>query len=100
MDKVFSTRLDEQMIEEMERVAKRLGITKKEFLESAIRLRARALDAQSDSDVWAATSGAWVRPEAAAGTFQAAREVFEASFRRHHVLRAPKPEVAVRRAWA
>lgn len=88
MDKVFSARLDEGAIQEMTRVAKRLGMTKKEFLESAIRLRAQHLDAQSGTDLWEETSGAWVREEAITGTRVRAREAFEASFRRHHARRA------------
>jgi antitoxin component of RelBE/YafQ-DinJ toxin-antitoxin module len=88
MDKVFSARLDESAIEEMTRVAKRLGMTKKEFLESAIRLRARDLDAKSGTDVWEETCGAWARDEDPAGTFARSRQEFEAAFRRHHKRRS------------
>lgn len=87
MDKVFSARLDERAIQEMTRVAKRLGMTKKEFLESAIRLRAQHLDAQTGTDLWAETSGAWARDESSAVTSARSREAFEASFRRHHAQR-------------
>ena len=42
MDKIISARLDESAIDEMERVVRRLGSTKKRFIEEATHLRARA----------------------------------------------------------
>lgn len=87
MDKVFSARLDESALQEMTRVAKRLGMTKKEFLESAIRLRAQDLDAKDGTDAWEQTSGAWTRSEAPAATRARSRKAFEAAFRRHHKRR-------------
>lgn len=90
MDKVFSARLDESAIAEMNRVAKRLGMTKKEFLESAIRLRARALDAHDSMDLWEETSGAWKREEAAEKTRSRSRKAFESAYRRHHRRRSAR----------
>ncbi len=40
MDKIFSARLDEMAIDELNRRTRRLGLSKKQFLEEAIRLRA------------------------------------------------------------
>lgn len=71
MDKVFSARLDERAIQEMTRVAKRLGMTKKEFLESAIRLRAQHLDAQTGGQLHTL-----------------------------NVEHYPMPELSVKRAWS
>ncbi|MBI2896403.1 MAG: hypothetical protein HYY06_22790 [Deltaproteobacteria bacterium] len=84
MEKVFSSRLDEEAIAEMSRVAKRLGMTKKEFLESAIRLRVRELEGETGTDVWEETLGAWDRNESAQTTRRRARAAFERSFRRRH----------------
>lgn len=84
MEKVFSARVDEAALNEMERVARRLGITKKQFLEEAIRLRARQFAARDDVDVWAETLGAWNRKEDARTTIRAARRKFQQSFERHH----------------
>jgi hypothetical protein len=83
MDRVFSARLDEAAIEEMSRAAKRLGVTKKEFLESAIRLRLRELEQASGTDVWAETLGAWSRDEPPETTRTRSRAAFESSYRRH-----------------
>jgi len=40
MDKVMSARLSEEAIAELDRASKKLGMTKKQFLEEAIHLRA------------------------------------------------------------
>lgn len=82
MDKVFSARLDPEAIAEMSRAAKRLGMTKKEFLESAIRLRVRELEGEAGTDVWEETLGAWERDESPEATSRRARAAFERSFRR------------------
>ena len=63
MDKIFSTRLDESVVVELERVTKRHGMTKKRFLEEAIHARAQQLNAGESSDVWSETCGAWKRKE-------------------------------------
>lgn len=79
MDKVFSTRLDESVMSELDQVVRRLGMTKKAFLEQAIRERARQLTAAHEADVWAATAGAWKRRESPVATVRKARRALEAS---------------------
>ncbi len=87
MDKVFSTRISESALHELDRLCQRLGRTKKEVIEEAIRLRA----AQSENggrDVWAETCGAWQRREKPEKTIQRIRKAVEASMIRH---RRPEP---------
>lgn len=84
MDKIFSTRLDEATLDELNRVTRRMGMTKRRFLQEAIRLRARQADAAGNADVWAETLGAWHRQEAAPTTVRRARRQFQRSFQRHH----------------
>ncbi len=84
MDKVISARLDEAVVDELERLSRRLGITKKQLLEEAIRLRTQQTGEQEDADIWAETSGAWKRKEAPADTVRAARKKFKEGFERHH----------------
>ncbi len=88
MDRVFSARLDEAAIEDMSRASKKLGITKKEFLESAIRLRVREVERAARTDLWQETCGAWARDETPDVTRSRSRRTLEASFRRHHRRRA------------
>jgi hypothetical protein len=81
MDKILSARLDESAIEELDRMSRRLGLTKKRFLEEAIRLR--AAQAAEETDVWSETSGAWRRRESTPTTIRRARRAFEDSAGRH-----------------
>jgi len=83
MDKVFSTRLSESVLDELDRLSQRLGRTKKQLLEEAIRLRA-AHPANGGRDVWAETCGAWQRREKPEKTIQRTRKAFERSMTRHH----------------
>ena len=84
MDRIFSTRLDEATLDELSRVARRLGISKRQFLQEAIRLRAQQFSRQEDVDVWAETLGAWHRREGTASTIRRARRAFQQSLERHH----------------
>lgn len=84
MDKVFSTRLDEATLDELNRVTRRLGVTKRRFLAEAIRLRAQQAGEAGDADVWAEALGAWRRRENASATVGRIRRQFRQSFERHH----------------
>jgi hypothetical protein len=84
MQKIFSTRLEESTIDELTRVTRRLGVSKRQFLEEAIHARAKALGGTSAEDVWTETLGAWQRTESAGATVRRARESFERGFARHH----------------
>ena len=84
MEKIFSARLSEAVLDELDRVTHQLGITKKQFLEEAIHLRAQQLSAEADRDIWAETLGAWKRKEKAETTIRRARRSFRRSFERHH----------------
>ena len=84
MDKVISARLDEEAIAQMELVTRRLRITKKQFLEDAIRDHARHLAENDQFDVWSHSFGAWRRGrERPATTVAKAREKCRKSFERH-----------------
>ena len=84
MQKVFSTRLDEATLNEMERVARKLGMSKRQFLEEAIHLRVERLSRDEQGDVWSETLGAWRRRESGATTIRQARRAFRHAFERRH----------------
>lgn len=84
MQRIFSTRLDEAVLDELNRVTRRAGVSKKQFLEEAIRLHARQLAGDGDADVWAETLGAWKRRERPRATVRVARDAFRRSFERRH----------------
>lgn len=83
MDRIFSTRIDESAIDILERTTRQLRISKKRFIEEAIRLRAQSLPG-GGKDVWAETAGAWSREETPAVTVKHARRHFRNAFERHH----------------
>ena len=84
MDKIFSTRLDEGVVVELERITRRLGVTKKSFLENAIKAHVQRLSAEDEADVWTETSGAWRRRESPQRSVSAIRTVMRKNFNRRH----------------
>src|SRR5437879_6999742 len=84
MDKVFSTRLDESVIDELGRLSRRLGLSKKRILEEAARQGAAQLRRDKTDSVWRETSGAWKRHESAQVTIRRVRDAVERSNKRHH----------------
>jgi hypothetical protein len=84
MDKVLSARLDETVVDELTRVTKRRGITKKRFLEEAIRKHAARSAGEDAEDVWTETCGAWSRREPVRTTIRRARRATNAAMTRHH----------------
>jgi hypothetical protein len=85
MQKIFSTRLEEATIDELNRTARRLRVSKRQFIEDAIQTRIRQVQhSAAGDDVWAETLGAWQRPEGAATTIRRARRAFTNSMARHH----------------
>ncbi|MSO35573.1 MAG: hypothetical protein EXQ50_06560 [Acidobacteria bacterium] len=83
MQKIFSTRLDEATLNEMERATRKLGMSKRQFLEEAIQLRVDRLTRDEQGDVWSETLGAWQRSESGATTIRRARRAFQHGFARH-----------------
>jgi predicted DNA-binding protein len=84
VDKIFSARLDESVLQKMDRVTSRLGLTKKKFLEEAILGRVEEIQQAYGTDVWDETCGAWKRKEAPDQIRKTIRKEFEKSMRRHH----------------
>lgn len=83
MERSLSVRLDARVLDALERAVKSRGITKRRFLEEAIRRSAAQPDTTNDGDVWSSTLGAWQRPELPATTIRRARAAFRRSFSRH-----------------
>jgi hypothetical protein len=84
MDKIFSARIDEEILRELEIATERLGITKKSFLEQAIRLAAKNLNELPDNKVWEMAFGCWQREGSAAEDVANVKRAFRAAASRHH----------------
>lgn len=83
MERIFSARLNEAALDEMERVTRKLKMTKRRFLEEAIHLRARQLEGSESRDVWSETLGAWNRAERPESSIRESRDAFRRGFERH-----------------
>lgn len=83
MDRSLSVRLDSGVLDEMDRVLKTRRISKRRFLEDAIRESARQLREDLHPDVWTQTLGAWKRRETPEATVRRARKAFRRAFDRH-----------------
>jgi hypothetical protein len=84
MDKIFSARLDESVLLEMDRVVHQQRMTKKKFLEQAIHHMAENLSVPEEKDVWALTCGAWKRKESPATLVKQIRVKMRQNYERHH----------------
>jgi len=63
MDKIFSTRMDENLIRQINRFAKERSITKKGMIEKALKTYLDQVDSNIESDIIDRSFGAWARNE-------------------------------------
>ncbi|MBP9114157.1 MAG: hypothetical protein KBF88_15200 [Polyangiaceae bacterium] len=84
MDKIFSARIDDSVLRELDVATARLGMTKKAFLEHAIRLAAGSLEQSPNDEIWETAFGAWEREESAAATVAHAKSQFRRASSRLH----------------
>ncbi len=84
MQRMISTRLDEAVIEAVDRASRKLRIPKRQFIEDALRDRVDRVLGADGSDGWQATLGAWKRRESPRTTLRNARQAFRHGFQRHH----------------
>lgn len=83
MDKVFSTRLDEDLIRQIERFVRDRSITKKSLIEKALRAYMEQMGEEMENDIIERSFGAWKRDETAHETWVRARQAFNRGFKRH-----------------
>ena len=85
MDKIFSARLDEAVLAEMDRVTRLHRLTKKKFLEEAIHAKALELEKDVKKNICEETRGAWNRRESPAETVRKAKNAFRKAYQRRHL---------------
>jgi predicted transcriptional regulator len=83
MDKVFSTRLDEDLGRRVDRFAKERSLSKKALIEKALREYMDRLDPNHELDAIEKSFGAWNRDESPEETWQRGHEQFNKAFFRH-----------------
>lgn len=83
MDKIFSTRVDEAIIQRIGLLAKRLNTSKKAIIEQAITAYSEKMEEEHNIDVLEQTFGAWKREETLEETIDQTKRVFRESIQRH-----------------
>ncbi len=83
MDKIFSTRIDENVIRKINLLAREFGKSKKSIISNAITLYVDKLERENKFDVFERTSGAWNRKESPDEVVKKGRDEFRKSFFRH-----------------
>ena len=83
MDKIFSTRIDEAIIQRIGMLAKQLHTSKKAIIEKAVMTFSEKVEKEKSFDLLEQTFGAWKRNEAPQNTIDKARSVFRDSMERH-----------------
>lgn len=87
MDRVFSTRLDEDLVRRVDRFVKQRSLSKKGLIEQALLAYLDHIDPNHEHDVLERSFGAWKRKESVEKTWLRAREAFNRNFRRHSTQR-------------
>ena len=85
MDKIFSTRINEDLARELDTYVKKRGLSKKRLVEAALRSYFKQKGAKPAHEILEQTFGAWKREESPEKTRAHAREEFNKSFHRHEV---------------
>jgi hypothetical protein len=83
MDKIFSTRMDEGLIRQVNRFVKKRSITKKGMIEQALKTYLDQVGSNIESDIVDRSFGAWARNETPSTTWSHGRQVFNKGFSRH-----------------
>lgn len=83
MDQVFSTRLDEDLVRQINQFVKQRSLTKKGFVEQALRNYFKQLGSNMEFDIIDRAFGAWHREETPQETWSHSRKTFNNCFNRH-----------------
>lgn len=83
MDKIFSSRIDEAVINKIGVLAQKLNTSKKSIIENAIKEYSQKVEKDHKVDILEQTCGAWQRTESPEETVKNARDVFRKSMERN-----------------
>ncbi len=83
MDKVFSTRLDEDLIRQINIIAMKKSMSKKMLIEKALRAYLNTVAETMEHDILDRSFGVWQRDETPEQTISRARKTFREGFSRH-----------------
>jgi predicted transcriptional regulator len=88
MDKVFSTRLDADLIRKINILAAKKSVSKKTLIEQALRIIINRSDENLDHEIIDRSFAAWKRDETQDQTVSKVKKAFREGFTRHTKHRA------------
>ena len=83
MDKIFSTRLDSDLIRKINILAVKKSVSKKSLIEQALRVLISKTDDALDDDIINRSFAAWQRDETPGKTISKTKKAFREGFTRH-----------------
>ncbi len=83
MEKNFSTRLDESVIQRIDYLSETLGTSKKSIIEKAVTFYSSQIEQEKNHNWLDQTCGAWDRDETPEETINSIRKSFHKSMTRH-----------------
>ena len=86
MDKIFSTRVNEAVIQRIGLLAKQLHTSKKTVIERAIAAYSEKIEKEVNIEVLEETFGAWKREEPPEETIEKAKTAFRESLQRRNTV--------------
>ncbi len=83
MDKVFSTRIDEEILNKINHFVRKRAISKKSLIEKALHAYFKNSGEHLEQDILDHSFGTWKRNETAGETWSHGREAFTTGFQRY-----------------
>ena len=90
MDRIFSTRMNDDLVRRVNRFVRERSMTKKGLIEKALREYLDRIDSDHEAGILARSFGSWKREEAPEDTLRKARDTFNEGFRRHSEKGSPE----------
>ena len=83
----MSTRIDESVVDLIDRIAREKKLTKKRIIEEAVKNLWQKIKGEKELDIFQDSFGAWKRDEPVEETVQKLRMTFNRSMQRHQVTK-------------
>lgn len=84
MDKIFSTRIDDAIIQKINDLSMKMRTSKKAIIENAVKLLGHRFEQDKKMDIFDRTCGIWNRKETPDKTLSNSKTRFSKSMKRHH----------------
>jgi len=87
MERIMSTRIDESVVDLIDRIAREKKLTKKRIIEEAVKNLWQKIKGEKELDIFQDSFGAWKRDEPVGETVLKSRMAFNQSMERHQAAK-------------